>query len=849
MFFLGKEKEPVVVKYMGGFHVWDSLILICGSYEAAAALEAGAGMRKILTLTLAIFLFLAPYPLGLMETRAQYLATVLSSLLFAATWLWATAGRGQTPRTAPARIADGAAILLTLLYAAAVAWAWNRSAALQEAMKCLLYLQVYWMASRLVTGREELETLWKGIYWSGLVTAILGLLNLGGVLPFRGWVQIERLFGPFLYPNATAAFLGAATLAGLYFWHRAEQERRAAPNLLPAMYLLLTALMATNSLGLLVVYVPVTLAYLVALGRLVPPGQAPGKSLPGKVAVLFLLALWSGPRLAEATVRGGERGALGLTVVLAAALWGWGYLYRRSPWSLRQVSLNPRAAWRAVLVAAVLLAGYLAWRTPGSLLAPGQKLADTLATVRDSLTVAVSPAPALQQDPGIRAQKIQQLSGDRLFFYRDALRIIRLRPWLGGGGGAWVAQYTRFQSYFYTTQLVHSHYLQVALETGLLGLLVLLGLIAASLAQVIRQRVAGETAGPTLLAILALLALHAAIDFDLSYPALGALFWTMLGVSAAWRGGSTLPRSGSGTGTPEQAAAHPVMVALRLAVLAVTFLLAATAASFVLAGSYWLAAQEAFRRGGVEEALALGQKAVRCNPWEQQYLASLAHYVQIQGHSGDQQARREAYRRAETLAGRALALDPNNSEVHYFRGLIRSSLEKHDDATADMTEAVQGDPFNTRYYEGLAQINYKATLQLLAAGKREEAASHLAALLRIPGSLARQRERLDPLSARLWREALPLVETAPIQMATGAAYYLTGKTVEAEAHLLQAVNPSAPEGAKGDAYLWLAVLYEKQGKKDVSREALEMARHFNPAAAGLVSVLGQLPVIALTNDL
>lgn len=101
-------------------------------------------------------------------------------------------------------------------------------------------------------------------------------------------------------------------------------------------------------------------------------------------------------------------------------------------------------------------------------------------------------------------------AASRTLFYLDALAIWRESPVFGFGGNSWRTLYSAYQREPYVGREVHSGYLDQLLDTGLVGLallMLMLGLFAVRVWQ--RHR----AAAPALFVLFG----HSAIDFDLSY--------------------------------------------------------------------------------------------------------------------------------------------------------------------------------------------------------------------------------------------------------------------------------------------------------------------------------------------
>ncbi|BCG61013.1 O-antigen ligase family protein [Paenibacillus sp. URB8-2] len=105
----------------------------------------------------------------------------------------------------------------------------------------------------------------------------------------------------------------------------------------------------------------------------------------------------------------------------------------------------------------------------------------------------------------------------RGLMYRDALRFAAEAPWLGRGGETWRSAYLAVQSRPYVGSQVHSGYLDLLLNVGVIG----------AAAAAISLAAAGwliSAHSRRLLPPFLVIILHGAVDFDWSY----GLFWLLL---------------------------------------------------------------------------------------------------------------------------------------------------------------------------------------------------------------------------------------------------------------------------------------------------------------------------------
>jgi len=127
-----------------------------------------------------------------------------------------------------------------------------------------------------------------------------------------------------------------------------------------------------------------------------------------------------------------------------------------------------------------------------------------------------------------------QSFNSRIIFIKDGLKIFKDWWLIGAGGKAWSILNFKYQSYLYWSTETHNYPLQVLVETGLLGILVLILLIASlfiSFVKLSKDRDGNTNDHIYNIAVLIsvmLLFLHSVMDFDLSLSALYLIVWQLI---------------------------------------------------------------------------------------------------------------------------------------------------------------------------------------------------------------------------------------------------------------------------------------------------------------------------------
>jgi O-antigen ligase len=196
-----------------------------------------------------------------------------------------------------------------------------------------------------------------------------------------------------------------------------------------------------------------------------------------------------------------------------------------------------RGGMIAFLVQAVLLGIFIARNRSRR----GAFLAGAVLLVIAGLMLWVGGEGVLNRLTSIHsAAKTEIAGGIRFAIDRDALKMFAKKPFLGWGLGNFATAYPQFRS-FYSDKFVneaHNDYLQVLVETGILGFFAVIWFLTLTIRRGLRKigewtwDINGAVALAALVGCTGIL-VHSFFDFNLQVPANAALFYVLCAIAAA----------------------------------------------------------------------------------------------------------------------------------------------------------------------------------------------------------------------------------------------------------------------------------------------------------------------------
>ena len=758
--------------------------------------------RQIALGGLAVLMFLPPYFRGLFFQTEQERALIFAAVIFWFAWLWKWSKRDNSFLSHPL---DYFTLALPVVYLVSAFQAAAYGVAVDEIVKTTLYFISFWLVSRLVTNGKDITFILNAVYISAVGVALAGLATATGVIFIKDGFLDGRIYSTLQYPNALASYLAAVVFIGLYLWRKPGLEAVGTPaasgskggpawlggSLFHYLYaignfLLIAVLLGTRSNGGMLVFLIVLIIFMFALPR--------GSRLPVIIhfTLVSLSALLSAIMFLNAA-NSGRPGTAWLWIAVGLALvLGGQALYHLAA---RKGLLQWIAAHKNILQVVLLLVV-----TAGCIVAGvyANTHSDTFKNILEELRL--------------------RNASERLYFFQDAMKMFKERPLLGWGGGGWEAAYRSYQSYFYNSNQVHGYYFQVMVETGILGILVVLGIWGNFLYLTHRLYHGAKGNAPrqalvlTVTAAAVSLGLHAVIDFDLSLSAITLVLWMMFGLAVS----PALSGNKKGVRTSKKyVPSNNLVLAGASAAALIIFLFASC-----LAWSNYNSAlaYQFLQKKDSSRAVAQLQKAVFYNPFNYLNYSNLARVYQQQGKLDE----------ATEQALQASELSRYNPAVYSDLANLYYNSKNYEQAVSNAEQTLALAPFQLQWYEVLSRIYFLAGYMDLIDGKRDLAKDYLVKTANLPELLKDRVDGLSEQEKRLWKDAPLLAVTPAINLNVGASQYLLGNWAGAESNLRSAMQDVK---IKGEAAVWLSILKGKQGENQEARELLEQAKNLAPEFA------------------
>ncbi len=713
---------------------------------------------------------------------------------------------------------EWAVLAYALAYLLSIIGAVHPGEAVYGFLKALNYFIVFWIISQVVRNYNQYINILRVLFASALGVALIGILAAAGYSKYPA--AFEPATGVILstlqYPNTTAAYLAVASLLGVTLWI-VERKLYLRPLYTLANFLMILVVLATMSKGAWLIFI--LGALLLLLG------------MPGKYRFSSLYSLLLAITAAAATamkflpaIKASQPGAInyliiGIIIILAGELLWQLLLQVYQRWGKKTIP---------IIITIFLLLGALTVN----------QQADRIQKITGDIKVSNLATEFM----GLKNVKDSSYTS-RTDLYRWAEQIGKDHYLNGTGAGGWNALYHQYQEYLMWTTEVHSHFLQVWVEAGIIGITAFISIWLLLLYIIFRRRQQLRCSSEdklelekqrwalnwgVLTAALALGA-HAAIDFDLSLGAITILLWTLYALlnSAAIHDGLFTTKT---LRQPWILLSAGIILTVLLLVSGQRMLIANnvfSASDALLLKTVALPPGEE-KNKNMDELISQTSQAAKLDPFNARCKALQAQALALKAADMSAVSNPDApeYREKSLEAVRkAGELAPYDIKL---RGSLLNTciiLQDYDIMVHQADYLLQANPNDIHGYETAIRVSLAAAEYYRIQGQSDKETQYMQEVVKVYTKLQKQ---LNKIGSPIYWEGASLFLAPEHLLNVAKAYYLLGNYQQA-GEVMEAINvstgtpPTDPE-----TLTWYGAILYKTGQESEAITIIEPIKQSNP---------------------
>lgn len=677
----------------------------------------------------------------------------------------------------------------------------------------LMYAMFFLIGLYFARNRIGNSVIRHGIVGSSYAVVGYCLMNMFGNAYFHDAVMRTgdgvRLTSVFQYANAYAGFLIIPLLCGLYLIVLSRKWYVTAAHALMLVPVLLSFFLTLSRGGLvmlpfiLIAFLPfLSLARQLLFFVYLAVGSAASLLIVDSVRnrTLDIAAVMAERRSPD----GGVRDTLSLFDPLSFG--GWGLLLATSIVVCAAIVLLHKllSPWLDNRLSRIAGARFASLYVPGLVLL-GVVLGAAL--IAGNTAVAGLLPEALAER--VRAINLNQHSVlERLTMYRDTFKALADYPLFGAGGNAWSVLYPQYANNPYTVNQVHSFFLQYMVETGLVGLAMLLAFVGSIFYLFAKTYFAAKPADResnlVFYAVAMAILIHSLMDFEMSYAYVAALVFLSLGGMAS---GFTRPLSARWTESKAEKSKYVLPVALLLISAA---LLTASAVRMYASRLFTDALQLAEQGKTLGEVLVPLDRAIELQPNNTNYvLAKNDFLMHVYENTRNAAYSEESSRLLDSLR----QVEPYDRAVFEARYRHYLSHNRLADALALVKEGLRHYPWVISMYERAASLHLELGEEFRQTGRKDEMNRHWTAVLELHGEVLARMKKLESLPEGQMAGD-PFYVTPGFALALGQTHYMLGNAASSVELLATTLDGQVEEAIRLTGTRWYLAALMKAGKPD-----------------------------------
>ncbi|MEH7225024.1 O-antigen ligase family protein [Bacillus sp. JJ1566] len=290
-----------------------------------------------------------------------------------------------------------------------------------------------------------------------------------------------------------------------------------------------------------------------------------------------------------------------------------------------------------------------------------------------------------------RIESIDIYSGtakERLIFNEDALEMSKDSPILGLGGEAFRVLYKKYQQLPYQSNKIHNGYAEWLVDTGWVGLLILLFVIFYLYRQVIKgyQEETGREPRVAVLLATLVIFIHSFLDFNFSYGTVWFLVFWLFAIGITMNSKTIHGKKKEKT---KQIRSKQNQALLLIYSIFSILVLCCAVFSYRFMEADRLSRVSAQLKDPIEKQQAL-EKAIALHPTQVEYWNDLSDVL-----LKNDKENREGIK---VVIAHILALEPNNPDSYLKVGSLSEKINDPDSAIRYYSKALELDHFNSSLY-------------------------------------------------------------------------------------------------------------------------------------------------------
>lgn len=299
---------------------------------------------------------------------------------------------------------------------------------------------------------------------------------------------------------------------------------------------------------------------------------------------------------------------------------------------------------------------------------------------------------------------------ERMIFFNDAMKISKESPLVGTGGESWAVINKKYQELPYISNKVHNGFLEMLIDTGIIGLILFFIIIGYYYYLVFREYLIKEENTLQIAVLISILSifLHSFLDFNFSYSTVWLLIFWLFAMGLATFSASANNADNHNFvgkwGTPFLALS--VMLILLASVLSYRF---------IQAEEHYKNYKET-RSFAIKEAAI--ERAIQLDPFNKTYAIRLSGLYAAKMNNAPDGETEQKFSRSIT---NFVKLEPNNSAVYERAGDLMLKVKKTEDALNYYKLGLKVDHYNKNLYEKALRLEILSAQKMFDEGNDEKA--------------------------------------------------------------------------------------------------------------------------------